>query len=72
MNARRHIRTAQPALPGFTAPDPYLAWRNEIARRPRIRKAMPTAAERRLKAARRDPRQASIFGAEHTAELTSL
>jgi hypothetical protein len=41
-----------------------------LQRRPRARKPRKTAAEKRLEAARSDPRQKSIFGMGHTDELT--
>jgi hypothetical protein len=71
MPFRRHSLISQPGLPGMEV-DPHLAWlrlrkRHCMQQRPK----RPTAAEKRLEAARRDPRQVSIFGQEHTDDLTS-
>lgn len=70
MGYRRHSLISQPALPGMEV-DPYLAWLR-LRMQPRKRSPRPTAAEKRLKAARRDPRQVSIFGPQHTDELTGF
>jgi hypothetical protein len=72
MTFRRNSLITQPSLPGLPAhPDPYLAWRASRIL-PRGRKRRPSAAERRLEAARRDPRQTSIFGPQHTDELAGF
>ncbi|HWF06209.1 MAG TPA: hypothetical protein VHA06_21150 [Candidatus Angelobacter sp.] len=70
MAYRRYSVISQPSLPGMEV-DPLLVWMR-MRRRTRIRKPRITAAERRLEAARRDPRQSSIYGPEHTATLTQF
>lgn len=69
MGYRRHSLISQPALPGMEV-DPYLAWLRLQKPKPAARRKRKTAAEKRVEAARRDPRQVSIFGPQHTDELT--
>lgn len=69
MTYRRHSVIYQPPLPGVADPDAYQAFRRQ-RREPGLRKPRITAADRRLQAARTDPRQRSIFGPGHTDELT--
>lgn len=67
---RKFLPVRQPGLPGIR-PAPTLGlWMKWTPTRPGSRRRM-TAAERRIAAARRDPRQASLYGDGHTAELTS-
>lgn len=74
MAYRRHSVISQPALPGM-ASDPLVEWmrlRNNVRKRSSMtkpHKKRQTAAEKRLLAARRDPRQVSLFGTGHTDEL---
>jgi hypothetical protein len=70
----RHLpQNMQPTLPGMLAPDPLLEFLRTHRRQSiqRERKPRLTAAEKRLIEARRDPRQTSIFGQEHTDLLMS-
>lgn len=65
---RKLLPEMQRPLPGMGAVPTLGLWR-QFQPKPMKRKRA-TAAEKRLQAARRDPRQSSIFGWAHTEELT--
>jgi hypothetical protein len=56
------------------ASDPLVEWMRLRKRSSMTNphKKRQTAAEKRLLAARRDPRQVSIFGQDHTNDLTGV
>jgi hypothetical protein len=64
-------RLTQMQLPGCEQHG-LLELRRFIRRNQRRQWKRPSQAERRLMAARRDPRQTSIYGDAHTKELTNV